>query len=456
MTAPTPAASTPTLPVAVAGRYPASMNGSEDILAEAARRAARLDAADPLAWARQRFAVPPETIYMLANSLGLMPLAADTAVGRVLEEWRDLGIGGWLEGEPPWFWLAERLGEAAAPLVGAGPDEVVCTGTTTFNLHSLAATFYRPQGERTRILACALDFPTDIYALKSQIALRGLDWRRELELIGGEGGPVDEAAIVAAMSPRTALVVLPSVLYRSGQLLDVARLAAAARERGIPLGLDCSHSAGVLPHRLSEWGVDFAFWCGYKWLCGGPGAPAFLYLARRHFDREPGLAGWFGYRKDRQFDLALDFEPARAAGGWQVSSPGILGAAAVQGALDVIREAGIERIRARSLDLTEQLMDLADRLLSGPPYGFRVATPREPERRGGHVALVGNPEARRIKEALLARGVVADFRPPDVIRLAPSPLYSTHAEVLAVVRHIREVVDGREHETVAARPRPIS
>jgi kynureninase len=419
--------------------------------------AARLDERDPLASMRNRFHLPGGTVYLLGNSLGPMPRGAEASVGRVLEEWRTKGIGGWLEGDPPWFWLAERLGGAMAPLVGADTDEVVCTGTTTFDIHALVGAFYRPEGRRRKIVASSADFPTDIYALGSWIELHGGSTERDLILIGpGEDGFVDEDEIVRAMTDEVALVHMPSVLYRTAQLLDIERLAAEARGRGIPIGFDCSHSAGVVPHSLSAWGVDFAMWCGYKYLCGGPGAPAFLYLNRRHFDRAPALKGWFGYVKERQFDLLLEFEHERGAGGWQVSSPGILGAAAMEGALGTIGEAGIDAIREKSLRLTSYLIDLADALLAADPYRFRVATPRDPGRRGGHVALSRGDDAMRIKEALVERGVIVDFRPPDVIRLSPSPLYTSFSEVHAVVRHIIGIIDGKEYERIPRRRRPIS
>lgn len=419
--------------------------------------AERLDAADPLARMRERFHLPDGAVYLLGNSLGLMPHAAEAAVDRVLHEWKTMGIGGWLDGDPPWFWLAERIGAEMAPLVGADPDEVVCTGTTTVDIHALAGTFYRPSGTRRKILASAADFPTDIYALESWIALRGGSRERDLVLVepGGDG-LVDEERIIAAMTGEVALVHLPSVFFGSGQLLDMERLTEAARERGIPIGFDCSHSAGTVPHRLSGWGADFAMWCGYKYLCGGPGAPAFIYLNRRHFDRAPALAGWFGYVKERQFDLLPEFEHARCAGGWQISSPGILGAAAVRGALEALREAGIEAIREKSLRLTRYLIDLADALLAGEPYRFRVATPRNPARRGGHVALARDSEVLRIKEALVARGAVVDFRPPDVIRLSPSALYTSFAEVRRVVSHIAEIIDTRAYERIPRARRAIS
>jgi kynureninase len=351
-----------------------------------------------------------------------------------------------LGGGHPWFWLAERTGEKAAALVGAAPDEVICTGTTTYNIHSLVATLFRPQGARKKILASSLEFPTDIYALKSQLRLRGLDCLQDLVLVGGaEDGIIDESDLISAMTEETAMVHISSVMFRSGQLLDIERLTTAAHERGILIGFDCSHSAGVVPHRFDEWGVDYAVWCGYKYLCGGPGAPAFMYVNRRHFDAEPGLAGWFGCVKDRQFDLSLEFEHSRSAGGWQVSSPGILAAASMEGALSVIEQYGIEAIRERSLRLTSYLMYLVDKLVSDGPYSFKVVTPREDSRRGGHVALSRGRDALKIKESLLRRGVITDFRPPAVIRIAPSPLYSSFRDVSETVRSLREIVDSGEY-----------
>ncbi len=416
-----------------------------------------LDAADSMSAVCGKFNIPEDTVYMLGNSLGLMPKAAEEAVGRVMGEWREMGIGGWLGGKPPWFYLAERIGEVAAPLVGAAPDEVVCTGTTTCNIHSLVSTFFRPSGSRKKIIASSLEFPTDIYALKSQLELRGLDRDDDLILIGGdEEGIVNEDEIIGAMNDEVALVWLSSVLFRSGQLLDIARLTAAAHERGIMIGFDCSHSAGAVPHSFDEWDVDFAVWCGYKYLCGGPGAPAFIYLNRKHFDTVPGLSGWFGCDKDRQFDMSLEFDHARSAGGWQVSSPGILGAAAVEGALSVIMDHGIAAVRERSLRLTSYLFYLVDELLSEEPYSFRVVTPRENSRRGGHIAIARGEDALKIKEALVNRGVVTDFRPPDVIRIAPSPLYSTFTDVRSVVGYIREIIDSGEYRDIPDKLGPIS
>ncbi|MFQ5512408.1 MAG: kynureninase, partial [Candidatus Krumholzibacteriia bacterium] len=401
--------------------------------------ALEMDAADHLAPFRGRFLIPPGTIYMDGNSLGLLSRDGEAALARVTAEWKAKGIQGWLEGERPWLSYAEGLGAEVAPLVGAAADEVVATGSTTVNLHALARAFYEPGGERTKLLADDLTFPSDVYAVRSQVALRGLDPARHLVLAPTrEGRFLDEEGIVASMTGDVALAVLPSVLYRSGQLLDMARLTGEARRRGIPIGFDCSHSVGVVPHRFDEWGVDFAFWCGYKYLGGGPGCPAFLYLNQRHFAREPALPGWFGYRKDRQFEMRTEFEHQHGAGGWQISSPSILGAAPLEGSLRIIREAGIGAIRAKSLEMTSYLMALADETLCEAPHDFQIGTPREAERRGGHVALE-HARSPAIFEALTARGVIADLRPPNVIRVAPSPLYNTYEEIWQVVRHISEI-----------------
>jgi kynureninase len=404
-----------------------------------------LDEDDPLSF-RDRFFIPESTIYLNGNSLGLQSKDAQQCVQRVLDEWKTLGIGGWLEGDPPWFYYAETLGAKASGLVGALPQEVVATGTTTVNLHTLVGTFYNPRGRRTKILADELNFPTDIYALQSQIKLKGFHPERDLVLAPSEDGRfLDEKKIVELMTENVALVCLSSVLYRSGQLLDIPYLTEEAHSRGIKIGFDCSHSVGVVPHYFDEWGVDFAFWCSYKYLNGGPGSTAFLYVNKAHFKEEPALAGWFGYKKQEQFDMLMEFSHAESAGGWQISSPSILSTAPLEGALNITLEAGIENIREKSLAMTSYLMYLVDEFLADDPYNFRIGTPREPSRRGGHVALE-HEEAMRICEALRTRRVVPDFRPPNVIRVAPMPLYTTYHEIWQVVQYLKEIVDATEYE----------
>ena len=399
-----------------------------------------LDAADPLAPFRERFYLPPDAIYMDGNSLGLLSREAEAAVLTALAAWREHAIGGWLAADPPWFGLGETLGNQMAPLVGAAPDEVVVTGTTTVNLHALVATFYRPAGARRRIIATALDFPSDVYALASQITLRGGDPTTDLVLVPDrDGRTIAEADIIAAMTDETALVVLPSVLYRSGQLLDLAALTAAARDRDIIIGFDCAHSAGAVPHAFDDWGVDFAFWCTYKYLNAGPGSVGALYVNRRHFGAAPGLAGWWGYHKDRQFDMRHDWEGAAGAGAWQISTPPVLAAAPLLGSLQLINDAGLPALREKSLRQTQYLLDLSDQLgLTDPALGYAIGTPREASRRGGHIALE-HAAAPRIARALKAHGVIPDFRPPNVIRLAPIPLYTSYHELWRVATLLAEI-----------------
>jgi len=222
-------------------------------------------------------------------------------------------------------------------------------------------------------------------------------------------------------------------------------LVREAHLRNIVIGFDCAHSAGAVPHRLSEWDADFAFWCSYKYLNGGPGSPAFLYVNRKHFSRRPGLAGWFGYDKARQFDMSLKFHPAGTAGGWQIGTPPVLSASTLLPSLEIFASAGIEMLRRKSLALTSFLMDIIDGSLSQQPYSYSVGTPRDEVRRGGHVA-VEHEEAWRICRALKKRKIIPDFRPPRVIRLAPTALYSSFGDVLAVASALREIIDGKEYE----------
>ncbi len=409
--------------------------------------ARKLDAQDPLSQYRARFYIPENTLYMDGNSLGLLCRDAENSLQRIFQEWKNLGIKGWMEGRVPWFHFAEKTGEAAAELVGAESRAVIMGASTTVNIHTLTASFYQPESRRTKILSLLPDFPSDLYALKAQIKLKGGNPQKDLILVPGrDGRTLDEREIINRMTGETALVFLSSVLYRSGQLLDLPRLTREARRRGIPIGFDCSHSAGVVPHHFDEWDVDFAVFCSYKYLNGGPGSPAFLYLNRRHFQREPALAGWFGSRKQTQFDMSPDFDPEPSAGGWQISTPPLLSAAPLEGSLRLIREAGITAVRKKSLLMTEYLLFLADEILRPPPCCFQTATPREPDKRGGHIALVHSGEALRISRALRARRVIPDFRPPDIIRLAPSPLYNSFHDIWKAVQHIQTVMDNREYE----------
>ncbi|HUT81361.1 MAG TPA: kynureninase [Candidatus Bathyarchaeia archaeon] len=409
--------------------------------------ARELDNNDPLAKFREEFNIPENTIYVDGNSLGLMAKKSEECISRVVNEWKTIAVNGWYIGKPSWFYFSEILGEKTAPLVGAKPNEIVATGTTTINLHSLVSSFYTPTKERSKILADVLNFPTDIYALKSQVMLKGYDPKEHLILVpSNDGRFLDEDMIIDYMKEDIALIVLPSVLYRSSQLLDIPRLTKEAHKRGIIIGFDCSHSAGAVPHKFDEWDVDFAFWCSYKYMNGGPGAPAFLYVNEKHFDIYPALSGWFGNNKETQFNMSLDFEPAKTAGQWQISSPGIIGAAGIEGALEVTLEAGIDAIREKNILMTSYLIYLVDEILTKEPYNFIIGTPLEESKRGSHLALEREVYSLEIFEALKAHGVIGDYRPKNIIRIAPAALYNTYHEIWKVVHILKRIIDEKEYE----------
>ncbi|MHA1347147.1 MAG: kynureninase [Candidatus Heimdallarchaeaceae archaeon] len=403
--------------------------------------AEKIDLDDKLASFKERFYVPKDSIYVNGNSLGLLPKDGEETLLRVLEEWKTLAVKGWMSAELPWFFQAERLGEKAAKLVGATADEVVATGTTTVNLHALVSSFYQPEGKKTKILADELNFPTDIYALQSQVKLKGLDPEEHLILVRSDDGiTIDEDKILEMMSDDIALIVLPSVLFRSSHLLDIKRVTDEAHKKGILIGWDCSHSVGVVPHYFNEWDVDFAFWCSYKYLNGGPGSSAFIYVNKKHFGHEVALTGWFGYVKEKQFEMNLNFEQSNTAGAWQISSPSILGSAALEGSLNLTLEAGIENIREKSLKMTSYLIYLVQNMLIDAPYNFVIGTPLDEERRGGHVAIE-HDNAQIVSTKLMEKGVIHDFRPPNIIRITPCALNNTFVEIWKIISLIKEITD---------------
>ncbi|MET3576007.1 kynureninase [Bhargavaea ullalensis] len=406
--------------------------------------AAALDSRDKLAGYRNEFYIRPETVYLDGNSLGLLSKRAESSLHELLESWKKFGIDGWMDGSHPWYYMAERLGEMSATLVGADPGEVVMTGSTTANLHQLLATFYRPEGKRTKILADELNFPSDLYAVKSQIALRGMKPEEQLIRVKSrDGHTLEEEDLIGAMTDEVAIAVLPGVLYRSGQILDMERLTAAAHERGILIGFDLCHSIGAIPHRLHEWDTDFAFWCTYKHLNGGPGSTGGLFVNRRHFGTAPGLAGWFGSDKAKQFDMDHDMTPAGDAGAYQIGTPNILSAAPVIGSLELFAEAGLENIREKSLRLTDYLIELIKAEL--PDSGLVVASPVDHDRRGGHVYLE-HDDAARICRALKEEGVIPDFRAPKGIRLAPVALYNSFEDVRRAVSILKGIMDEGKYK----------
>ncbi len=416
-----------------------------------------LDSKDPLQQFRHHFSLPGKTIYLNGNSLGLCSRGGEASLLRVLNEWKSLGIGGWLNGDQPWFWMAEEVGKLMAPLVGARSGEVICTGTTTVNQHALLSTFYTPSGKKNKIVADEKNFPSDIYALKGHLKMRGYDPEQHLVLVPAEpDGSISEKRILEYLTDEVILALLPSVYFRNGQLLDMAQITAGAHKKGVIIGFDCSHSAGVVPHELSAMDVDFAYWCGYKYLNGGPGCPAFIYLNERHFDKEPMMPGWFGFEKEKQFDMSLDFSHQRNAGGWQISTPAILSMAPLKDALNLIHQAGIDQIHEKSIHLTSYLIALVDNLLSEPPYDFSIGTPGNSEKRGGHIALRRNSYALQIAQSLKSKNIIPDFRSPDIIRIAPSPLYCRYEDIWIMVQTLKSIIDSREYQNQPDSTMPIS
>jgi len=394
--------------------------------------------ADPSTLPRLDAFLMPRGIYLDGNSLGLLSHGAQAAIERRMRQWHHHAVAGWDD----WFGLSERLSAALGKLVGAYPDEVITTGSITVNLHALLATFYRPTAERRLLVATELDFPSDLYALKSWLRLQG----GELRLIPSrDGHTLADADIDAALTDEVAFALLPTVLYRSGQLLDVGHWSRLARERGITIGWDAAHSIGALPHHFHDDGVDVAVWCSYKYLNAGPGAPGGLFVHRKHHHVEPALQGWWGNDKANQFEMAADYRRAPGAGAFQLGTPPILALAGLEGALAVFEDVGIQRIRERSLTLTERLIELADARLPE----MTVVTPRAAAQRGGHVALA-HPEAAQLALALRRRQIIPDFRQPDVLRLAPVALYNTEADLERAVETLRGLIDSGEHRHEAA------
>ncbi|WP_432353711.1 kynureninase [Sporosarcina sp. A2] len=393
---------------------------------------------------RNEFYIQEDIIYFDGNSLGLLSKRAEASVHAMMDSWKTHGIDGWMQGECPWFQLSEELGASMAPLIGAKPEEVIVTGSTTSNLHQLLATFFKPENGRTKILADELNFPTDIYAIQSQLQLHGLNPADHLiQVKSRDGQTLHTEDIVEAMTDDVAIVILSGVLYRSGQVLNMEKVTEAAHARGILVGYDLCHSIGAIPHALDAWNADFAFWCNYKHLNGGPGATGGIYMNEKHFGTQPGLAGWFGSAKDRQFDMSHTFTPAEGAGFLQMGTPHLLSSAPLIGALELMNEVGIEAIRERSLALTGYLQELIETELA--EYGFTVTSPKNDEDRGGHVFAV-HKEAARICKALKANGIIPDFRTPNGIRLAPVALYNTFEEVLETVTILKRIMDEEQYK----------
>ena len=397
------------------------------------------DAADPATARRGEFHFPRkadggEVLYLCGNSLGLQPRHAVDDVMAFMTEWQQHGVLGYHDAEADWLNLHERLAPTAAALAGARLPEVVVMNSLTINLHLFMASFYRPTRERPVILIEQGAFPSDRYAVMSQLAWHGLDAATSLVQVAPRAGEQllrheDLVAEIERLGSRLALVLLPGVQYLTGQRLDIRSLTEAAHRVGAVAGFDLAHAIGNLPLALHDWNVDFAAWCSYKYLNGGPGATAGAFVHERHFDsKAPRLSGWWGNELDSRFEMAADFRPYRGAAGWQVSNHPLLGMVPLQASFAQFAAAGLPALRERSIALTGWLESLLETRLGDR---IEILTPRDPEARGAQLSVrLQNTEGggRALFDRMLARGLTCDWREPDVIRLAPAPLYNSYED----------------------------
>ena len=403
-----------------------------------AARARELEERDPLPSLREEFVVPPWA-YLAGNSLGLQPRAARPAIERELEEWGRLAVEGWFEAAEPWLEYAGSLRGSVAQLVGAGEDEVAVMNSLTVNLHQLMATFYRPTRERFRILIEDAAFPSDSHAVQSQASFRVFDPREAIVR-----APIDGVAdAIAEAGDSLALALLPGVNYLDGRVLDVMSLTAAVHEVGAVAGWDLAHAIGNVPVRLHDASADFAVWCHYKYVNGGPGAPGGAFVHERHgLDPSlPRLAGWWGNDPVERFRMEPDFVPRPGAEGWAVSTPAILALAPLRASLEQFDRVGLEALRARSLRLTAYLEELLDEVARS--RRLSVTTPRDPEARGCQLSVACDGARALAGRLRHEHGVVCDFREPDVLRLAPTPLYNTYEDCRRAAAALFDVLEPR-------------
>lgn len=409
-----------------------------------AERVQALDAADAVASFRREFVIPERggspCAYLAGNSLGLMPVAARTAIEEELAQWGTLGVEGHHQARIPWYRYHEDLAPLLAELVGAHPHEVVAMNTLTVNLHLMLASFYRPEGMRQKILLLPAEFPSDRYAAESHVRWHGRN-RDDciVELPLSDSSLVlttdDIVTAIEALGDTLALVHLSAVHYLTGQLFDIAAITAAAHRVGAVVGWDLAHAIGNVPLALHQWDVDYAVWCSYKYLNSGPGGVGGAFVHERHA-RNPAvlrLAGWWGNDPSLRFSMPQWFEPVPSADSWQLSNAPVLAMAVHRVALEQFHRAGMERLRHKSIQLTgflEEILDACARAYPG--LGIQILTPRHATWRGAQLSVRFQRYGRAIFDHLLASGIIVDWRQPDVIRMAPAPLYCSFADVLRV------------------------
>lgn len=402
--------------------------------------AQQLDAQDPLKDFRNKFYLPTfhdkPIRYFTGNSLGLQPKTTKEYIIEELDAWAKYGVEGHFLAKKPWFAYHENLTQKAANIVGALPIEVVVTHSLTTNLHLLMVSFYRPSadGKRTKILCEAKAFPSDQYALESQVKFHGLDLKENLVEVGPREGEQlireeDILAKIEELGDELALVMIGGVNYYTGQLFDMETITKAGHKVGAIVGFDLAHAAGNINLKLHDWGVDFAAWCGYKYLNSSPGGVSGMFVHERHsYNPElPRFAGWWGYDKETRFLMQPGFNPMKGAEGWQLSNAPILGMAAHLASLDIFEEAGMDRIGTKRDLMTAYLEFVIDTISekNKDRCTFELITPRDKTKRGAQLSIMAQGQGKALFDALSNEGVVADWREPNVIRIAPAPLYNS-------------------------------
>lgn len=413
--------------------------------------AQQLDAQDPLAHMRKHFSIPKQKngsdeYYFTGNSLGLQPKLAREYVIEVLDAWQQRGVKGHFEGDYPWLPYHEFLTEQSAELVGALPTEVVMMNSLTANLHLMMVSFYQPKCKRTKILIEDHAFPSDHYAVESQLKHHHqnvddnmLLWQPRLgeELLNHD----DLYQLIEDHGDEIALILLPGVQYYTGQVLDMKTITAKAHAKGIMVGFDLAHAAGNLVMELHNWQVDFACWCSYKYLNSGAGSVAGCFIHQAHIAKQEfnRFAGWWGHDKNSRFKMENHFQAIPTAEGWQLSNPPVLSLGAIRGSLETIEIAGgIKALRAKSLKLSQYMMSLIELELG---KNIRIITPRAEHERGCQLSLmitIEGLDGKVMFNALEENGVTTDWREPNVIRVAPVPLYNSFEDVYHFVRILKE------------------
>ena len=420
--------------------------------------AKKMDSEDPIAHIRNEFSIPKdhngnEEIYLCGNSLGLQPKLAAEYVKHELNQWAELGVKGHFSGDFPWMPYHEFLADGFANIVGAKKSEVVSMNTLTANLHFMMVSFYQPTETRHKILIEEHAFPSDHYAVESQIRFHGLDPKESMLFISpreDEDDIRDEdiISLIKQQGDSIALVMLPGIQYYTGQVFDMQSITEAAHDKGCNVGFDLAHAAGNIPMQLHDWNVDFACWCTYKYLNSGPGSVAGCFVHSNHHRSEdlPRFAGWWGHDKMSRFKMENNFKPMKSAEAWQLSNPPVLSLAAIRGSLDTIKNAGgIEVLREKAIKLSGYMRYLLDKKLSDD---VAIITPTETNRSGSQLSLAiklkagdSSDRGKLVFDEIEKQGVIGDWRHPNVIRVAPVPMYNSFTDVFRFVEILRHAIE---------------